>query len=91
MELPLVFGDFTTGFGQMLGAETPAEALDLSKRFRTAWTAFATTGAPGWPAFDTEHRLTQLFGAPAAVASYPEEISRQLWQHHEFAPLPLLP
>ena len=91
LDLPLVFGDFSIGFGQMLGAETPAEALDLSARFRTAWTSFAATGDPGWPAFDNEHRLTQLFDAPSAVTAYPEETSRQLWQKHDFAPVPLLP
>ncbi|WP_405837537.1 carboxylesterase/lipase family protein [Streptomyces sp. NBC_01518] len=89
LDLPLVFGDFTTGFGQLLGVPTPVEALHLAARFRTAWTAFATTGDPGWPAFDTEHRLTQVFGAPPTVAAYPEETSRQLWQDHEFPPLPL--
>ena len=89
LDLPLVFGDFTTGFGQLLGVPTPAEALHLTARFRTARTAFATTGAPGWPSFDTEHRLTQVFGAPPTVAAYPEETSQRLWQDHEFPPLPL--
>jgi para-nitrobenzyl esterase len=91
MDLPLLFGDFSSGFGQLLGARPPAEALDLSARFRTAWTAFAATGDPGWPAFDPEHRLTQVFGARPTVAAYPEENSRRLWEHHEFPPLPLLP
>jgi len=92
VDLPLIFGDFTTGFGLMLGGpHPPAEALELSARFRTAWAAFATAGDPGWPAYDTERRLTQIFGAPSTVAAYPEEISRRLWQKHDFAPLPLLP
>ena len=90
-DLPLVFGDFTTGFGQMLGGPEPsAEVLELSARFRAAWTSFAATGDPGWPAYDTERRLTQLFDAPSAVAAYPEETSRRLWEQHDFAPLPLL-
>ncbi|MFJ4788697.1 hypothetical protein [Streptomyces sp. NPDC088794] len=63
----------------------------ISARFRTAWTAFAGTGDPGWPAFDPEHRLTQVFGARPTVAAHPEENSRRLWEHHEFPPLPLLP
>jgi para-nitrobenzyl esterase len=91
LDLPLLFGDFSTGFGQMLGAEPPTEALDLSARFRTAWTSFATTGDPGWPAFDAERRLTQLFDAPSVVTAYPEESSRLLRQKHDFEPLPLLP
>lgn len=89
MDLPFVFGDFTTGFGRMLGTPTPAEAVRLSAHFRSAWTDFATPGDPGRPAFDTEHRLTRVFGAPSTVSAYPEETSRGLWQHHEFPPLPL--
>ncbi|MFI6622169.1 carboxylesterase/lipase family protein [Streptomyces sp. NPDC050528] len=89
LDLPLLFGDFTTGFGQMLGTPTPAEALELSARFRTSWTAFAATGDPGWPAFAPEHRLTQVFGAPPTVAAYPEENARRLWQDYEFRALPL--
>lgn len=55
----------------------------------TACTDFASTGDPGWPAFDSEHRLTEVLGAPSAVSAYPEEKSRVLWQHREF-PLPPL-
>jgi para-nitrobenzyl esterase len=56
---------------------------------RRAWTAFATTGDPGWPPYDGE-RLTQVFDTNPAVVPYPEETSRQIWQHHAFSPLPLL-
>ena len=29
----------------------------MSAQMRAAWTAFATNGDPGWPAYDTEQRL----------------------------------
>jgi para-nitrobenzyl esterase len=91
LDIPLLFGTTDADLGPLLlGPAPPAETHQLSTHFRTAWTAFATTGDPGWPAFDNEHRLTQLFDVSPTVTAYPEETSRQLWQDHDFAPLPLL-
>ena len=58
--------------------------------FRTAWTAFAATGDPGWLLCDTKRRLVQIFDSDPVVSSYPEETSRRLWQDHRFQALPLL-
>lgn len=91
LDIPLLFGTTDADLGPLLiGPEPPAEVQQLSAQFRTAWTSFATTGDPGWPLFDNDGRLTQIFDATPAVTAYPEETSRQLWQHHDFAPLPLL-
>ena len=57
---------------------------------RAAWTAFAADGDPGWPAYDTEQRLVQLFDTRPAVTAYPEETSRRIWQDHTFSALPLI-
>jgi para-nitrobenzyl esterase len=57
---------------------------------RTAWTAFATQGDPGWPDYDTQQRLTQLFDTQPTVTTYPERASRLIWQHHTFTALPLI-
>ena len=57
---------------------------------RAAWTAFAAHGDPGWPAYDTDQRLVQLFDTQPEVAAYPEETSRLIWQGHTFAVLPLI-
>ncbi|MEV6443029.1 carboxylesterase family protein [Amycolatopsis sp. NPDC051716] len=93
LDQPLVFGDFESRFARMLlGGPTPSvETVELSARMRAAWISFATTGDPGWPAFDTDHRLTQVFDARPTVTAYPEESSRQLWERDVLAPLPLLP
>lgn len=56
---------------------------------RAAWTAFATHGDLGWPAYDAERRLVRLFDARPTVAAYPEETSRLIWQDHPFPVLPL--
>jgi para-nitrobenzyl esterase len=90
LDIPLLFGTTDADLGPLLlGQEPPAETEKLSAQFRTAWTAFATTGDPGWPPFDNERRLTRIFDTTPEVTAYPEETSRQLWQHHEFEPLPL--
>ena len=89
LDVPLTFGVYS-GLGAMLIGPTPApETEALSARFRSAWTAFATTGDPGWPAYDSERRLVQLLDTESTVAAYPEEASRRLWERHTFAPLGL--
>jgi para-nitrobenzyl esterase len=57
---------------------------------RAAWTAFAAHGDPGWPAYDSEQRLAQVFDAHPVVTGYLEEASRLIWQDHTFPVLPLL-
>jgi para-nitrobenzyl esterase len=85
---PLVFGNLGEGFAARLIGPAPVPAAgELSAQFRTAWTRFAATGDPGWPAYDPQQRLTRIFDLPPAVAAYPEETSRRLWQDH-FPPLP---
>ncbi|WP_210588803.1 carboxylesterase/lipase family protein [Streptomyces sp. GESEQ-35] len=89
LDVPLTFGCYG-GLGDLLIGPTPSpETEALSARFRSAWTTFAATGDPGWPAYDTEQRLVQLIDVDTQVATYPEEASRRLWERHTFAALPL--
>jgi para-nitrobenzyl esterase len=92
LDIPLLFGTFEADLGMLLfaGSEVPAEARELSARFRSSWTAFARTGDPGWPAYDDRKRLVQVLDAAPEVVPYPEEASRRLWEGHEFTELPLL-
>jgi para-nitrobenzyl esterase len=91
LDVPLVFGNLTSGQPAMLiGGEALAEAEALSAGIRAAWTAFATHGDPGWPAYDPDRRRTQLFDTTPAVTAYPEEVSRSIWRDHTFPVLPLL-
>jgi para-nitrobenzyl esterase len=92
LDVPLLFGTYGADLGLMLfaGVESSPEAEALSSRFRTAWTAFATTGDPGWPAYDIERRPTQVFDTDSVVTPYPHETSRRLWEHHAFGALPLM-
>ncbi|MEU1159951.1 carboxylesterase/lipase family protein [Streptomyces sp. NPDC090075] len=92
LDIPLLFGTFEADLANLLwaGAGVTPEAEALSSRFRTAWTSFAATGDPGWPAYDPEARATQVLDTHPAVTAYPEEKARQLWEGYEFTPSPLL-
>lgn len=91
LDVPLTFGVFDgNGLGAMLIGPTPSpETESLSAHIRSSWTAFATTGDPGWPAYDPERRLVRLLDTEPAVTAYPEESSRRLWERHIFTALPL--
>ncbi|WP_419999561.1 carboxylesterase/lipase family protein [Streptomyces boninensis] len=90
LDVPLAFGAIDDGLGALLISRDEApEAETVSAHLRDAWTAFAATGAPGWPAYDTGHRPVQLLDTEPTVAPYPEEASRRLWERHVFTALPL--
>lgn len=90
LDVPLVFGNLSDTQAATLIGETPTpEAEALSAHIRNAWTAFATHGDPGWPAYDNAQRLVQLLDTQPTVTAYPEENSRLLWQDHVFSALPL--
>src|SRR5450631_3381457 len=88
--LPLTFGNLTAGAAAFLiGEPPPPEAAGLTTRVRAAWTAFAATGDPGWPAYDLSERLTWIIDTEPTVRPYPEETSRRRWAGHPFAPVGL--
>jgi para-nitrobenzyl esterase len=88
LDVPLVFGNLGSGQVAALIGDTPCpDAEVLSARMRAAWTAFATNGDPGWPAYDKG--VVQLFDAVPTVTAYPERASRLIWQDHVFSALPL--
>ena len=78
LDVPLVFGNLTAGQPAMLIGDPTPEAAALSEQMRSAWTAFATNGDPGWPTFDTGS--TRLFDFEPAVTAYPEQVSREIWR-----------
>jgi para-nitrobenzyl esterase len=90
LDVPLVFGNLTSGQPAMLLGDDLAEAEIVSAQMRGAWTGFATAGDPGWPTYDRGGRLTRVFDVEPAVVPYPEEASRRIWAHHAFSVLPLL-
>ncbi len=90
--LPLTFGNLTAGVATFLiGNDPTSEATELSSRVRRAWTAFAATGDPGWPAFAPPERRTWVIDAEPSVQPYPEETSRHLWATHTLTAVDLTP
>jgi para-nitrobenzyl esterase len=70
LDVPLTFSNLTDGQSAALIGDPPSPAAQqLSTQIRTAWTAFAAHGDPGWPAYDTDHRHTQLFDTPSTVTT----------------------
>jgi para-nitrobenzyl esterase len=90
LDVPLVFGNLTSGQPAMLLGDDLAAAEVVSAQMRAAWTTFATDGDPGWPGYDRDKRLTRVFHTEPAVVPYPEEVSRRIWQDHVFSVLPLI-
>jgi para-nitrobenzyl esterase len=80
LDVPLVFGNLTAGQPAMLIGEPTSQAAAVSQQMRAAWTAFATSGEPGWPTFDDGS--TRLFDVEPGVVDYPEQVSRTIWQDH---------
>ncbi|MEU1533750.1 carboxylesterase/lipase family protein [Streptomyces fagopyri] len=91
LDVPLLFGTFGADLGALVfaGAGPTPEAEALSSRLRASWTAFATTGDPGWPVYEAGRRLTQVLDAEPVVTGYPEETARRLWEGYDFPALPL--
>lgn len=92
LDVPLLFGTFSSpGARMLLGEEKPCAAtLTLADGIRRAWTAFAAHGDPGWPTYDADQRLTRRLDADPSTAPYPEELSRRIWNGHDFDPFDLL-
>ena len=86
LDVPLVFGNLSSGLPATLISD-PEAAEAVSAHMRAAWVAFATSGDPGWPPFDSG--LVQIFDTEPVVAPYPEVESRRMWKDHRFAPLTL--
>lgn len=89
MDGPLVFGTLSEHLGPLLFEPDSPEALALSKRMRSAWTAFARTGDPGWAEYDSERQLTWVLDTEPSVTAYPEQTSLALWRDHTFDVLDL--
>ena len=85
LDVPLVFGNLDRGqTATLIGSPPSAEARAVSDGMLAAWAAFANTGDPGWPSYDTERRPVQLFDRRPTVSAYPEESSRLIWQDYDF-------
>lgn len=63
-----------------LGPDAPQE---LATRMHAAFVAFARTGQPGWPAYDTENRTTKIFNSVDALENDPAAMERRAWKEEQ--------
>jgi para-nitrobenzyl esterase len=87
LDVPLAFGSLNSPTGRQVFGEVPDPAtLRVSQELQQAWTGFVATGDPGWPAHRPDRRLTRVLDAESKTVPYPEEASRQIWEHHTPVP-----
>jgi carboxylesterase type B len=77
LEIPFVFDTLGYGTEPLLGPDPPQRLADT---MHAAWAAFATTGDPGWPKYDLQHRATIRFDTSSAVVDDPRSTERTLWE-----------
>jgi para-nitrobenzyl esterase len=87
-EIPLVFGTLASASGSAFYGSAP-HADALSREMSAAWRAFATTGDPGWPAYESAEQLTRVIDTDSRTVRYPEQASQRIWADHPFDPFTL--
>ncbi len=76
LEIPFVFN---TVEGAAVTGSDPSR-LALGETMARAWIAFARTGNPGWPAYDTIRRPTMVFDLQSRVENDPFGAERKIWE-----------
>ncbi|WP_328322478.1 carboxylesterase family protein [Kribbella sp. NBC_00382] len=76
LELPFVFDTLATATSPLYGAEPPQSVADS---MHAAWVSFATTGRPGWSAYETTTRPVMTFGLPTRLVENPRAAELALW------------
>ena len=80
LEVPFVFDTARPDaplFGALLGPDPPQ---DLARTMHSAWVSFATTGDPGWPAYECVGRATMHLDTTSSVVHDPRAWERAFWK-----------
>ena len=80
LEVPFVFDTARPDaplFGPLLGPDPPQE---LARTMHSAWISFATTGDPGWPAYERVGRATMHLDTTSSVVHDPRAWERAFWK-----------
>ena len=80
LEINFVFDTLDTDsplFRPLLGQDPPQELADT---MHAAWVSFATTGKPGWPAYDLSRRATMRIDTTSQVVDDRRPWERALWE-----------
>lgn len=76
LEIPFVFNTLE---GAAITGNDPSR-LALGETMSRAWLAFARSGSPGWPAYDTTARPTMVFDLKSRVENDPFGAERRAWE-----------
>lgn len=76
LELPFVFDTLEVDDVGALYAGAPQSVATVMHK---AWVDFATSGDPGWPAYDATTRATMTFDLDSRVVNDPRPKQRALW------------
>ena len=81
LELGFVFDTLDApelaGPSGLIGEQPPA---DLARQMHQAWTAFATTGNPGWAPYDLQQRLVMRIDTDWSLLANPRADLRLSWE-----------
>ena len=83
LEIPFAFDNLDRGGVDVFLGEGPSPR-HVADSMHAAWTSFIRTGDPGtdtlpWPAYESEHRTTMIFGDRTAATDDPHGTEREAW------------
>ncbi|WP_051163568.1 carboxylesterase/lipase family protein [Nocardia brevicatena] len=80
LDVPFTFDTPHSPLGvELIGPTVPPDFAPLSAEMRSAFTAFARTGDPGWPRFDTDDRIRRVWKTPPTLGRDSLRTSRRVW------------
>ncbi|MDI2125684.1 carboxylesterase/lipase family protein [Yinghuangia seranimata] len=87
IDIAATFGHAEGDIGQLFfeGGSLPEEFVRISGDLRSAWTAFAAHGDPGWPRFTADEAPTRIWDVEPGMAADPIAPSRRIWRAHRNA------
>jgi len=77
VEIPFVFDNLSAGGVELISG--PAAPQALADEMHAAWIRFASTGDPGWPAFDQRHPVRVFDAGGGSVQLDPRRDERVIW------------
>jgi len=82
VDVPFVFDALRSDQAKTFLGDNPPSAL--ADAMHSAWVAFAKTGDPGWPVYDTATRITKRFDTTSSIVADPEKETRTVWEKVSF-------
>ena len=88
-EIVHVFHTYNTTVGRLVTLfACPGARRNVGNAMQSGWVNFATYGDPNdpgqgdkeWPAYDTMHRTTRIFGSKITTIDDPDQKRRKVWE-----------